>query len=279
MDMLKRNHSTSKNNKTVDLILICLLILLLVLFHSPVMAEVEAVKSNNKPATDSQPNTLFSASIKGSERIIQGKNGSFIAQERISGHGNINASHIIFNNVISPGNSPGCITITGNATFNSSSSLIMEIGGDAPCSGYDKISVSELLTVNNASLNLLLINNFIPQFKQRFDILDWGQLSGNGFLNMDTSGATLPYPLQWDLSQIHITGEAVITVQMIADGDLAPVNNPDGIIDVADMLIASRLASGLITPTPLQFAHGDINSDGVIDIQDFLYITQQAVKL
>lgn len=62
----------------------------------------------------------------------------------------------------------------------------------------------------------------------------------------------------------------------IPDGDLAPWGAPDGVINAADLLIAQRIALGLITATPLDLAHGDVYPvgapDGVINVQDLILI-------
>ena len=59
-----------------------------------------------------------------------------------------------------------------------------------------------------------------------------------------------------------------------ADGDLAPWDNPDGLINAADILIAIQLVLGQRTPGALQYSHGDMNTDGKIDLADLLLITQ-----
>ena len=61
-----------------------------------------------------------------------------------------------------------------------------------------------------------------------------------------------------------------------ADGDLAPYDNPDGVINAADVLIAVQLVLGDRIPGQLQYAHGDMNADGVIDAGDLVLI-QKAV--
>jgi beta-glucanase (GH16 family) len=64
-----------------------------------------------------------------------------------------------------------------------------------------------------------------------------------------------------------------------ADGDLAPLGAPDGLINSADYLIASRITLGLVSPTDMEYAHGDLYPpgapDGVINIQDLLLLQQQ----
>jgi hypothetical protein len=64
----------------------------------------------------------------------------------------------------------------------------------------------------------------------------------------------------------------------IADGDLAPLGSPDGLINGADYLIAQRIATGELTALPLQFAHGDLYPPGlpddIIGVPDLLLLLQ-----
>ncbi len=66
-----------------------------------------------------------------------------------------------------------------------------------------------------------------------------------------------------------------------ADGDLAPLGAPDGLINTADYLIASRITLGQVSPTGLELSHGDIYPtgvpDGVINIQDLLLLQQRVL--
>ena len=66
-------------------------------------------------------------------------------------------------------------------------------------------------------------------------------------------------------------------VQNIEDGDLAPWDDPDGLINAADVLIAEQLVLGLRTPGALQYAHGDMNSDDEINTADLLMITRKVL--
>ena len=64
----------------------------------------------------------------------------------------------------------------------------------------------------------------------------------------------------------------------VGDGDLAPRNVPDGVIDAADLLVAQRIMTGLTAATAHDRSHGDIYPpgapDGVIDLSDVLLIQQ-----
>ena len=57
-----------------------------------------------------------------------------------------------------------------------------------------------------------------------------------------------------------------------ANGDLAPWGAPDNKINAGDLLIAKQLVLGRRSPGQLQFVHGDMNVDGVIDLTDLLLI-------
>lgn len=65
----------------------------------------------------------------------------------------------------------------------------------------------------------------------------------------------------------------------LADGDLAPLGNPDGLINAADYLIGQRIVLGLLTATPLELAHGDLHpvgvADGDIDMSDLILLLQR----
>lgn len=220
-----------------------------------------------------RPAMTFSPTIQGLEQAQQHYDGAWRITGSVSGTGTIQADDILIEGVLSPGYSPGCINFGGNVTFGITSILITEVGGTTPCTEYDRVDVANQLTINGATLEVILINGFVPAYGDTFDILNWGSLTGS-FGAIDTTAATLSYPLQWDTSQLYLTGELIVGVQPIADGDLAPWDAPNGQIDAADVLIATQLALGQRTAGALQLAHGDMNGDGVIDLADLLLIRQ-----
>ena len=61
-----------------------------------------------------------------------------------------------------------------------------------------------------------------------------------------------------------------------SDGDLAPRNAPDGVIDTADFAVAQQIVLGNILPTQQDLAHGDVYPpgapDGVINLSDLLLL-------
>lgn len=212
-----------------------------------------------------------SPSIRGLEQARQRVDGALVVPGRLSGIGVVNAGHMVIDGVLAPGRSPGCIDFGGNVTFSASASFQVDIGGLTPCTEYDQITVANQLTLNGPTLELILYGGFVPDYGDRFNILDWGSLSGT-FGSIDTAAASLPSPLVWDASDLYSTGEIMVGVQHIADGDLAPWNNPDTSINAADLMIAFQLLLGKRTPDALQYAHGDMDNDGDIDMTDLLLI-------
>jgi hypothetical protein len=240
-------------------------------------ASVSALADNTRN-NKSNPSLQASSGIHGLEHARQRSDGAWVAKGRVSGTGEIHAGHVVIEGVLSPGNSPGCINFGGNVTFSFSATLITEIGGLVPCTEHDQINVGNVLTINNATFEIILINGFVPQFGDTFNAMNWGSITGT-FGTIDSSAALLPAPLLWDTSQLYVTGELTVGVQQFSDGDLAPWDNPDGVINAADVLIANQLALGSRTPGALQYAHGDMNIDGVIDIADQLLITRVVLGL
>jgi len=220
---------------------------------------------NHPPPVTTDPTVL------GLEQARLRADGTLVVPGQLSGTGTVQAKHVIIEGVLSPGHSPGCISFGGDVTFSFTATLVSELGGTTPCTEYDRIDVTGLLTINSATLQVVLVSGFLPVYRDAFDIMNWGSLTGS-FGTIDTSAATLPAPLQWDTSQLHVTGELVVGVVHYADGDLAPWNAPDGQINAADYLIGVQLVIGSRTPGALQLAHGDMDSDGDIDLTDLLMI-------
>jgi len=81
---------------------------------------------------------------------------------------------------------------------------------------------------------------------------------------------------------IATSGASYATPAIYADGDLAPLGAPDGLIDSADYLVANRIVLDSLTPTQLELSHGDVYPvgapDEVINIQDLLLIQKLVLE-
>ena len=62
------------------------------------------------------------------------------------------------------------------------------------------------------------------------------------------------------------------------DGDLAPHGSPDGVLNAADILIATRFVVGGLQPDSPDLAHGDMNNNGVIDPGDLILIIKAVLQ-
>ena len=147
------------------------------------------------------------------------------------------AEYVVTEAVISPGNSPGCIESDGNITLLSTLTLVIEIGGSTPCTEFDRFIVAQALTIQGATLQVVLINSFVPPVGQTFDILDWGTLTGT-FGTVDFAAATLGAGHFWDTSSLHTSGELSVSGPPAVATTTVPV-------PVWSLYAASGLLAGL----------------------------------
>lgn len=110
---------------------------------------------------------------------------------------------------------------------------------------------------------------------------------GTSPINADTDGDGLS-----DMAEVKVYGTSAINADTDGDGvsdydeimvyqtnpkasnkgDIAPRGAPNGIVDVADLLILTRFVEGLDVPTAHEKALADMNGDGVLDVRDILLL-------
>ena len=137
----------------------------------------QVVYAKDKPVTGKQVSPRAEAkvdvqgNVRGFEKARKRIDGALVVPGYIKGKGKVIADHVVFEGRVSPGDSPGCINFTGNVTFSSTATLVVELGGAVSCTEYDQINVANTLTINNAALELVLINGYVPQFGDSFNVL------------------------------------------------------------------------------------------------------------
>ena len=110
--------------------------------------------------------------------------------------------------------------------------------------------------------------------------------NGDGYADGEQSYATDPLLADSDGDRLNDGLEAGNNADpldpdswpALADGDIAPLGNPNGVINAGDLLIGMRLLLGLESATALELAHGDLyppgSPDGVFNLQDMLLLQQ-----
>ncbi len=126
--------------------------------------------------------TQLSGGTITSAKVLNFQSGSLV------GSGTINGS-VSNNGTISPGTSPGTITINGNVSLLSNSKLVMEIGGLTQGKQYDYLSVSGLVSLDGV-LELHMPNDFEQQIDPDlvFTLFTSGDVLTGAFDNIANGG-------------------------------------------------------------------------------------------
>ena len=104
--------------------------------------------------------------------------GSFVQTAgTLSGGGTIIGNVVINGGVVSPGFSPGTLTIQGNYTQNGNGALNVEIDGTTAGSQYSVLAVSGAATLGG-TLNITQTSGFAPPPNALFQIMTAGTVSG-----------------------------------------------------------------------------------------------------
>jgi CSLREA domain-containing protein len=120
-----------------------------------------------------------------------------LASATLGGTGTINSANslTVTGGTVAPGTSPGILN-TGNASFDSSSTFGVEIGGTTPgntATNHDQLKVTGTIDLGSAQLQVSAFNGFVPSAGQSFTIIDNdGSDAVVGTFNGLAEGATIP---------------------------------------------------------------------------------------
>lgn len=96
----------------------------------------------------------------------------------LEGTGTVNGLDVASGGTVSPGHSPGCLTVTGD--YQSTGTYLAELGGTTACSGYDQINVSGNVDLTDGAvpptafgkLSVVLYGGFKPAAGQTYEIIN-----------------------------------------------------------------------------------------------------------
>ena len=161
-----------------------------------------------------------------------------------------------FEGDLAPGASPALVTFGGNVVYGTFNTNFMEIGGTARGTQYDAIDVAGKLTFDGA-LNVSLINAFVPQFGNAFNLFDWGTTAGT-FTSV--SVPALNPGIAWDQSTLYTDGTLRIGLDTAfvsrtwdgggANNDWATDFNWDLNVEPLNNATADLIFAGLVRLTP-----------------------------
>lgn len=171
----------------------------------------------------------------------------------VSGAGTFTgAGTVTFLNAFAPGASPANVIFAGDLALDAAATLEIELGGNAPGSQYDRLTIVGD-AILGGTLDVSLINGFVPATGSTFQILTAaGGISG-AFAN--SSLPSLP-GRAWRLNY----QPTAISLSVVLAGDY----NNDGLVDAADY---SRWRDTLGQTGAALAADG--NGNGQVDAADY----------
>jgi len=155
----------------------------------------------------SQTVDLGTIILRGGELIIDAFNVS--AGETFSGTGTIQ-TNLTNSGTVSPGESPGTITVDGNYTQDAIGVLEMEIGGTTAGTGYDQLIVTGSAALDG-TLQVSLIDGYSPDLGDSFTLMTY--TSHTGAFATETLPA-LGSGLKWEVNY----GYTALTLKVVKSG-------------------------------------------------------------
>ncbi len=161
----------------------------------------------------------------------------------VGGSGRINGT--LNNNsggTVAPGTSAGTLTVDGNYVQNAAAALNIEIGGTA-ANAFDKLVVGGALAVlGNGTLNVSLINGFVPSAADSFQILFATNNLANNTRFINTTAApnnvlTMLGVGTFKVNYVYGAGGSVTLTNFMGIGGVPGDYNGNGVVDTADYVV------------------------------------------
>lgn len=179
-------------------------------FNGTVTADSITVETNSS-VTEASGSSIDISDIilKGGEYIVD--TYTIATGESFTGTGTIQ-SNLTNSGTVSPGSSPGTITVDGDYTQEATGTLAIELGGTIPGTEHDQLVVTGAATLGG-TLEVTLIDDFSPELGDTFTIMTYGSVSGSF---ASASLPTLDPGLKWGVS----LGSTTMRLIVEADGGL-----------------------------------------------------------
>jgi uncharacterized repeat protein (TIGR01451 family) len=135
------------------------------------------------------------------------------ATAQITGSGQLDLSQatvLPFNGLLSPGSSPGILTVDGALEEGPDATVLIEIGGEIPGSSLDRLDVTGALTIDGL-LDVDLLAPYHPVGGEQYQILTFDQSLG-WFDSVDLPA--LQHMLYWDI----VTSSQDVWLEVLCDG-------------------------------------------------------------
>jgi autotransporter-associated beta strand protein len=198
--------------------------------------------------------TIINAGTLAVNGLIAGNDVLIRSGGTLAGNGALASAIVAYGgSTVTPGNSTGTLT-AADAEFSDQSKLVVEIKSEIE---FDKLDLSGTMTVESgATLELVLLDGFIPMIGDEFAIINAGSFSGE----FDSFSAPNLTQGSWDFSQLSSDGIVkVIDDNPVVLGDC----NLDGSVSFLDISPFIELLA-----TTFYLAEADCNQDGVLNFLD-----------
>ncbi len=129
-----------------------------------------------------------------------------VAAGAVGGSGSIEGDLNNESGTVTPGNSPGTLTVEGDYTQGSDATLLIELFGLAQGADYDLLDVLGTASFDGV-LEIVLLDGFDPAEGDVFDILNFSAASG-AFDSLQF--AELSGGLAWDTSELYSAGSVAV---------------------------------------------------------------------
>jgi hypothetical protein len=170
---------------------------------------------------------------------------------RLGGNGVVIGNVVITGGVVSPGFSPGALTVNGNYS-QTGGSLNIEVDGPAPGTQFDTLTVSGTAALGG-TLNVLRSGGFFPNVGASFRFLAAGSVSRTfaSVTGLGISGSE-SFTLTYAAGSVSLEVRAILKIGVFragpgGSGAFTLDANGDGVLDAAD----PKFTFGVATDLPL----------------------------